>query len=259
MTYLPLTPTPRREARVRELKTDAEDAVAPVREPPAPDATPRVRGAGPVAPRRAPDGFFRDPEAFRALAALVPSLFHGKGPGQAVRVWVAGCGAGEEAWSVAVLLAEHAATLPHPPPVQLFATDTDAAGCARGRNALYPACAVAGVPAARLGRWFVWEGGGYRVAPALRQAVVFAAHDVLADPPFDRLDLVSCRGLLPALPAGERARVLETFHQALRPGGVLFPGAGEWPAGGGPWEPAADGHPVYRRPGRAGALSGGGS
>lgn len=96
-------------------------------------------------------------------------------------------------------------------------------------------------------------------APALRQAVVFAAHDVLADPPFDGLDLVSCRGLLAALPAGGRARVAQTFHQALHPGGVLFPGAGEWPAGGGPREPAADGHPVYRRPGRARALSGGGS
>jgi two-component system CheB/CheR fusion protein len=238
--------TPRREARVQGTETSTEDVVI-VREPPRPADTGKAAGgAGRGAPPwRAASGFFRDPDAVRALGGLVPALFAGKGPDDVVRVWVAGCAAGEEAWSVAILLAEHAATLPHPPTCELFATDTDAAACVRGRNALYPAWAVAGVPAARLGRFFVWEGGGYRVARPLRAAVLFATHDVLHDPPFERLDLVSCRGLLSVLPADEQARVVATFHQALRPGGVLFLAAGE--SAGGGFVPAAEGHGIHHR------------
>lgn len=208
----------------------------------------RATGAGPGRPPRGPvSGFFRDPEAFRALGALVPPLFAGKGADDAVRVWVAGCATGEEAFSIAILLREHAATLDGPPGVEMFATDVDARGCARGRNALYPASAVACLPAARLSRFFVWEGSGYRVAKTLRESVLFAGHDVLRDPPFARLDLVSCRNLLTGLPDEERTRVLATFYDAIVPGGLLFLGAGESPAGDGRWTPAAGAHPVYRR------------
>lgn len=194
-------------------------------------------------------GFFRDPEAFRALAGLVPSLFEGKGPDEAVRVWVVGCAGGEEAFSIAILLSEHAATLEAAPPVQMFATDVDERGCARGRAALYSASAAAGLPAARLGRAFVHEAGGYRVARHLREGVLFAVHDVLRDPPFAALDLVSCRNLLGALPDEARAGVLGTFHEALRPGGVLFLGPGEDAGDGGRFVPAADGQRIYRRAG----------
>lgn len=192
-------------------------------------------------------GFFRDPEAFRALAGLVPSLFQGKGPDEAVRVWVAGCATGEEAFSIAILLSEHAATLKSPPPVEMFATDVDARGCARGRAALYSASATAGLPAARLGRAFAHEPGGYRVARHLREGVLFAVHDVLRDPPFDRLDLVSCRNLLGRLPDEARARVLATFHGALRRRGVLFLGPDESAGDGGRWVPAAGEQRIYRR------------
>jgi two-component system CheB/CheR fusion protein len=160
---------------------------------------------------------------------------------------VAGCAAGEEAWSVAILLAEHAATLPHPPACQLFATDTYAAGCTRGRDALYLASTVAGVPTERLRRFFKWEGGGYRVAGPLREAVLFAVHDALRDPPFTGLDLVVCRGLLGRLPDEARARMLETFHTSLRPGGVLFLDPAESAGDGGGFAPAAGAHGIHRR------------
>ena len=166
MIHLPKTADTRRKARVQDPDAEAREIGAAVREPlpiplPLPAGAPRVHVAGPIAgvtPRGASSGFFRDPQAFRALGEVVPSLFQGKGPDGAVRVWVAGCATGEEAWSIAILLAEHAATLAHPPACQLFATDTFAAGCARGRDALYLASTVAGVPTERLRRFFIVGG-----------------------------------------------------------------------------------------------------
>ena len=255
MIHLPRTAATRRKARMHDPETDAPEivAAAPLPLPPSlptPAAASRVHVAGPIAgvtPRGAASGFFRDPAAFRALAERVPSLFEGKGPDEAVRVWVAGCATGEEAWSIAILLAELAATLPHPPACQLFATDTYAAGCARGRDALYLASTVAGVPTDRLRRFFKWEGGGYRAIRPLREAVLFAVHDVLRDQPFDGLDLVVCRGLLGRLPAEARARVIETFHASLRPGGVLFLGPGESAGEGAGFTPAAGAHGIHLR------------
>jgi two-component system CheB/CheR fusion protein len=255
MIHLPKTAAARRKARVQDPETDAREIVTALREPlplplPVAEAAPQVDAASPcagVTPRGPASGFFRDPQAYRALGELVPSLFEGKGPDEAVRVWVAGCATGEEAWSIAILLAEHAATLPHPPPCQLFATDTNAAGCARGRNALYLASTVAGVPTERLRRFFTWEGGGYRVTRPLREAVLFAVHDVLRDQPFDGLDLVVCRGLLGRLPDEARARTMETFHASLRPGGVLFLGMGESAGDGAGFTPAAQAHGIHRR------------
>ncbi|HYH81523.1 MAG TPA: chemotaxis protein CheB [Longimicrobium sp.] len=190
-------------------------------------------------------GFFRDPEAFAALAVAVPALFEGKGPDDAVRVWVAGCATGEEAYSIAILLREHAATLEHPPQIQMFATDIDEKGYAWGREALYPAGAVAEIPAARLRRFFTREEGGYRVGKPLREGVLFAVHNVLHDPPFSRLDLISCRNLLIYLHPEAQARVLETFHYALRDGGLLFLGSAEG-AGDGLFASTGE-HRIYRR------------
>jgi two-component system CheB/CheR fusion protein len=192
-------------------------------------------------------GFFRDPQAFRALAALVPQLFEGKGPDDAVRVWVAGCATGEEAYSIAILLSEHAATLEAPPAIQMFATDIDEKGYAWGRNALYPASAVAELAPERLQRFFVPEAGGYRVRKPLREAVLFAVHNVLQDPPFARLDLVSCRNLLIYLQPEAQEQVVGTFHYALRPGGLLFMGTAESAGDGGRFTPAAAGQRIYRR------------
>ncbi|HEX2188244.1 MAG TPA: chemotaxis protein CheB [Longimicrobiaceae bacterium] len=192
-------------------------------------------------------GFFRDPDAFAALAEAVPALFEGKGPGEAVRVWVAGCATGEEAYSIAVLLDEHAATLEHPPQVQIFATDIDEEGYAWGREGLYPASAVAEIPPERLRSYFTRDAGGYRVGKPLREEVLFAVHNVLHDPPFSRLDLISCRNLLIYLRPEAQERLMETFHLALRPGGLLFLGSAESADGSGLFAPVAGRHRIYRR------------
>ena len=171
--------------------------------------------------------FFRDPEAFEVLEALVPTLFEGKGPADAVRVWVVGCATGEEVYSLAMVLSEHAATLVDPPRIQLFATDIDEKGYAWARAGLYSAAAVANISPDRLNRFFVKEAGGYRISKMLRELVLFARHNVLHDPPFSRMDLISCRNLFIYLQPEAQERALETFHFALNPGGMLFLGESE--------------------------------
>jgi two-component system CheB/CheR fusion protein len=192
-------------------------------------------------------GFFRDAPAFTALAGALPALFAGKGPGDAVRVWVVGCATGEEAYSIGILLREHAATLESPPQIQMFATDVDEKGYAWGREALYPPGAVAEIAPERLRRFFAREPGGFRVARPLREGVLFAVHDVLRDPPFSRLDLISCRNLLIYLQPEAQAQVVETFHYALRPGGLLFLGGSESAGESGLFASADGGQRLYRR------------
>jgi two-component system CheB/CheR fusion protein len=171
--------------------------------------------------------FFRDPEAFEALAALTPAFFDGKGPGDTVRVWVVGCATGEEVYSIAMVLAEHAATLTDPPRIQMFATDIDEQGYAFARTGLFSAAAVLNIPEERLRRFFTKETAGYRITKPLRELVLFAGHNVLHDTPFSRMDLISCRNLLIYLQPEAQERVLETFHFALNPDGLLFLGAAE--------------------------------
>ncbi|HUF70809.1 MAG TPA: chemotaxis protein CheB [Longimicrobiales bacterium] len=171
--------------------------------------------------------FFRDPEAFDALGTLVPSLFEGKGPEAVVRAWVVGCATGEEVYSVAMVLEEHAATLAEAPRIQIFATDIDERGYSWARAGLYTEAAVASITPERLGRFFTKEAGGYRIAKSLREVVLFAGHNVLHDAPFSRMDLISCRNLFIYLNPEAQERVLETFHFALNPGGLLFLGASE--------------------------------
>jgi two-component system, chemotaxis family, CheB/CheR fusion protein len=171
--------------------------------------------------------FFRDPDAFEALAALVPSLFEGKGAGDTVRVWVVGCATGEEVYSIAMVLAEHASTLADPPRLQLFATDIDEHGYAWARAGIYSAAAVADIEPARLEKFFTRDANGYRIAKSLRELVLFAGHNVLHDPPFSRMDLISCRNFFIYLQPEAQERVLETFHFSTNPDGVLFLGASE--------------------------------
>jgi two-component system, chemotaxis family, CheB/CheR fusion protein len=192
--------------------------------------------------------FFRDPDAFAEFAAQVPALFDGKASSDTVRAWIVGCATGEEAYSVAMVLAEHAATLVDPPRIQLFATDIDEKGYAWGRAGLYPAAAVVAVPEERLRRFFVQEAGGYRIAKALRELVLFAGHNVLHDPPFSRIDLISCRNLFIYFQPEAQERALETFHFALNPGGMLFLGVSESVGDGGGFEVSGDrAHRLYRR------------
>ncbi len=172
--------------------------------------------------------FFRDPEAFDALnREIVPALFADKGPEDDVRIWVAGCATGEEAYSLAILLTEYADGLPAPPNVKIFATDVHEKSFAFAREGLYPESIAADLSAARLQRFFIEEPGGYRVRKAVREKVLFATHDLLKDPPFLRLDLVSCRNVLIYLQRDTQQRLLELFHFALRPQSYLFLGGSE--------------------------------
>ena len=171
--------------------------------------------------------FFRDRDAFDAFEHTVPRLFEGKGPDDEVRVWVAGCATGEEAYSVAMLLLEHAATLPHPPRVQVFATDLSSLAVQTARTGAYPESIEADVPPERLRRFFSHVSGRYRVVDVLRDAVLFTPHSLLADPPFSRLDAVTCRNLLIYFQRDLQQKALALFHYALRSGGLLFLGTSE--------------------------------
>jgi len=173
-------------------------------------------------------GFFRDPGAFQALeTVVVPKLFEGKGADAEVRVWVPGCATGEEVYSIAILLREHMDKLPSLPKVQIFATDIDERATMTARNGLYPANLLKDVSPARLDRCFVAEDQAYRVAKEVRELCLFSTHSVIRDPPFSRLDLVSCRNVLIYLNADLQARLLPIFHYALRRDGFLFLGMAE--------------------------------
>jgi two-component system, chemotaxis family, CheB/CheR fusion protein len=171
--------------------------------------------------------FFRDPEAFEALAGIVPRLFEGKEASDTVRVWVPGCATGEEVFSIAILLREHMDKLGVPPKVQVFGTDIDDAALAVARAARYPSGAFAGVSPERLQRFFREEGGVYQLIREVRDLCIFSTHSVVRDPPFSRVDLVSCRNLLIYFDGDLQSKVLPVFHYALRPGGYLFLGASE--------------------------------
>src|SRR4051812_26516094 len=163
--------------------------------------------------------FFRDREAFASLEAQVPQLFAGKKADDTVRVWVAGCATGEEAYSIAMLLLEHCKRLENPPKVQIFATDVDEESIADGRDALYPATIEADVSPERLREFFAKDHGRYRAKKQLREKVLFAAHNILRDVPFSRCDLVSCRNVLIYLNTPAQHSIFDTFHFALRAGG----------------------------------------
>ncbi len=171
--------------------------------------------------------FFRDRESFGALEAQVPELFRNKTAADTIRVWVPACATGEEAYSIAMLLREHAQTLDAPPAIQVFASDLDETVLAEARNGSYPHTISTDVSAERLQRFFVKEGRGYRVRRELRETLLFTVHDLLKDSPFSRLDLVSCRNLLIYLNRTAQARAFDVFHFALRPEGRLFLGTSE--------------------------------
>ena len=171
--------------------------------------------------------FFRDEGAFEALANLVvPKLFEGKGASDTLRVWVPGCSTGEEAYSIAILLREHMDTLKVVPRVQVFATDIDEAALAVGRSGRYPEAMMSGVSPERRQRFFTGDGI-FTPVKEIRDLCVFSAHSLIRDPPFSRLDMISCRNLLIYLGGGLQDQVVPIFHYALRPGGYLFLGNSE--------------------------------
>ncbi len=172
--------------------------------------------------------FFRDPAAFDALERrVIPALFAGKGPTDQLRIWVPGCSTGEEAYSLAILLAEHARRMREPPRIRIFATDIEAEALAHARAGSYPDAIQADLTPERLRQHFVRTHHRFHVHGPLREMLLLSPHDVLHDPPFSRLDLISCRNLLLYLSHAARDRVLESFHFGLRPGGFLFLGSSE--------------------------------
>src|SRR5579875_3189287 len=195
--------------------------------------------------------FFRDREAFESLRQeAVPKLFADNSANDQVRVWVVGCATGEEAYSIAMLLCEHAARLSEAPKIQIFATDIDDKAIAEARECRYPQSIALDVSPERLRQFFTKEGDRYRVKKEIRELILFAPHNVLRDPPFSKLDLVSCRNLLIYLNREMQERALATFHFALNPGGYLFLGASESAEGAGSlFSPVDKKHRIYvRRP-----------
>jgi two-component system CheB/CheR fusion protein len=173
--------------------------------------------------------FFRDPEQFKALQEAIVGLVSNKPAGASVRVWVPGCSTGEEAYSIAILLQERMEALKTSFKLQVFATDIDSAAIEQARSGLYPASIAANVSAERLARFFTEEPGGgfFRINMVIRDILVFSEQDVIKDPPFSKLDLISCRNLLIYMGPELQKRLIPLFHYALNPGGVLFLGTSE--------------------------------
>lgn len=167
--------------------------------------------------------FFREPEAFTALKRdILPKLLAEKPTGEAFRVWVVGCSTGEEAYSLAMVLHEHMVDTSERRDVQIYATDIDENAIHFARAGRYPPNIVEDVSPERLERYFTKEETGYRVIKDIRDMVVFAIQDVIKDPHFNRLDLISCRNVLIYLQREAQDRLLSIFHYGLKPGGVLF-------------------------------------
>ncbi|MBA3832679.1 MAG: PAS domain S-box protein [Chthoniobacterales bacterium] len=191
--------------------------------------------------------FFRDQESFATLETNIPQLFAGKQKNEQFRVWVAGSATGEEAYSIAMLLCEHAERLESPPTIQIFASDIDEQAIVEARDGLYPATIEADVSQERLRRFFAKDHGRYRVRKSLREKILFAPHNLLSDAPFSRLDLVSCRNLLIYLTSKAQEQVFDIFHFALRSGGLLFIGGSESSTVQGLFSPVDPKHRIYVR------------
>ncbi len=174
--------------------------------------------------------FFRDPEASKALEKqIIPKLFAGKRGNSVIRIWVPGCSTGEEAYSLAILLAERQEALKQSFKVVVFATDIDSRAIAAARAGIYPASIAADLTLERLERFFSPEPGesAFRIRKGIRDMLIFSEQNVIKDPPFSKLDLISCRNLLIYLGGNLQKKLIPLFHYALNPNGFLFLGTSE--------------------------------
>lgn len=172
--------------------------------------------------------FFRNPEAFETLKTRIfPRFFKDRDRQDPIRVWVLGCATGEEAYSLAIALTEHASDSGSMVPPLVYATDLNNSGIDRARSGLYPQSIAKHISPERLRRFFVEADGGYRVSKAIREVCIFARHNVLGDPPFSRMDLISCRNVMIYMESGLQKKLLPLLHYALKPTGVLFLGPSE--------------------------------
>lgn len=174
--------------------------------------------------------FFRDSDAFAALETqVIPQLFADKPAGSTIRIWTCGCSTGEEAYSIAILLQEQMEARRQYFKVQLFATDIDSRAVDQARIGAYPSSIGVDVSTERLQRFFILQTDGitFRVNKNIRDMVIFSEHDVIKDPPFSKLDLITCRNLLIYMGGELQKKLIPLFHYALRPGGMLFLGNSE--------------------------------
>ena len=174
--------------------------------------------------------FFRDPDAFRALEdEAIVRLLSNKSASAPIRVWVPGCSTGEEAYSIAILLQERMDALKTSFKLTVFATDLDSAAIEHARAGIYPASIATDISPERLTRYFTEEPGGgfFRINKLIRDILVFSEQSVVKDPPFSRLDLISCRNLLIYMGPELHKKLIPLFHYSLNPGGVLFLGTSE--------------------------------
>ena len=175
--------------------------------------------------------FFRDAEIFDEIQKqVIPHLFVGKPSGSVIRVWVSGCSTGEEAYSIAMLLRERMEELKETFRVNIFATDIDREAIEHARAGVYPASIVADVSPERLAHFFDQEnpdGTSYRIHKTIRDMLIFSEHNLIKDPPFSKLDLISCRNLLIYMGADLQKRLMPLFHYALKPDGMLILGSSE--------------------------------
>ena len=172
--------------------------------------------------------FFRDPESFEALRKQVLTKFRTRRPeGDPLRIWIAGCSTGEEVYSIAMLLVEELGDQIGRTKIQIFGTDIQERALEHARSGIYTESAVSGVSKARLKRFFVRSDHGYQIQKSIRDLCIFAKHDLTRDPPFSKLDLISCRNVLIYMGPALQKRSLSTFQYALKPGGFLVLGNSE--------------------------------
>ncbi|MBL8428489.1 MAG: PAS domain-containing protein [Dechloromonas sp.] len=192
--------------------------------------------------------FFRDPLAFDALKESLGELLESKPARDEIRIWVPGCATGEEAYTIAIVLFELLGDKRNERKIQIFATDLDLAAMANARRGLYAESSLSAMSTELISRYFHPQGDAYEVIKPLREAVVFARQNVLQDPPFLRLDLISCRNLLIYFQNNLQEKVLDTFHYALSRGGLLFLGKSESVyQREGLFEPIGRQHKLFRR------------
>lgn len=197
--------------------------------------------------------FFRDSGVFDTLRnAVIPDLVQAHASDQPIRIWIVGCSSGEEAYSIAILFSEVMALSKPATKLQIFASDVDEDAVATAREGFYPETIKADIEPERLSQFFIKEDNGYRVSPEIRSSIVFTVQDVLADPPFSRIDFVSCRNLLIYLDSGGQAKAISLFHFALRAGGILLLGSSETAGKSeGRFAPISKSDRIYRHVGRS--------
>ncbi|MDF3068551.1 MAG: Chemotaxis protein methyltransferase CheR [Polyangiaceae bacterium] len=171
--------------------------------------------------------FFRDAEAFDAMQEQIARRLASTPVGSLVRVWAVACSTGEEAYSLAILFREHMELTKQNFKLQVFGTDIDSRAIATARAGLYPSSIVTDVSPERLSRWFSPEGDCYRINKSIRDTLIFSEHDVVKDPPFSRLDFISCRNLLIYMGPELQRKLIQLFHYALNQDGVLLLGSAE--------------------------------